>query len=65
MAETTTNSEVSRGISKGEMELLTAFNGMILAREINKQVDIESVTLTYSVENGFVVELVETPRVIE
>ncbi len=65
MAETNTTPEVSRGISKGEMELLTAFNGMILAREINKQVDIESLTLTYSVENGFVVQLVETPRVLD
>ena len=65
MAETNTTPEVSRGISKGEMELLTAFNGMILAREINKQVDIESLTLTYSVENGFVVALVETPRVLD
>ena len=65
MAETTTTPEVSRGISKGEMELLTSFNGMILAREINKQVNIESVTLTYSVENGFIVQLVETPRVLD
>ena len=51
-----------KGLSMAEMRLLADFGNVIQAREYNSKVDIQKLVLTYDVNGGFTIELVETPK---
>ena len=54
-----------KGISLSEMQLLSDFANVVSARQINKQVTVEKLNMSYDSVNGFTIELVETPALPE
>lgn len=52
----------SKGLSMSEMRLLADFGNVIQARQYNSKVDIQKLVLTYDLDLGFTIELVETPK---
>lgn len=50
-----------KGISMAEMRLLSEFSNTVLAREYSQNVTVQKLTLSYDIENGFSIELVEEP----
>ena len=51
-----------KGISLSEMQLLSDFANVVNARQINKQVTVEKLNMSYDSVNGFTIELVEVPK---
>lgn len=50
----------TKGLSIDEMKLLSDFSNTVSARELNKGVKIQSLTLSYTDTDGFTINLVET-----
>lgn len=50
-----------KGISMAEMRLLSEFSNTVLAREYSQNVTVKKLVLSYDIENGFTIELVEEP----
>ena len=48
-----------KGISMSEMRLLSEFSNTVLAREYSQNVTVQKLTLSYDIENGFSIELIE------
>lgn len=59
------DTQIQKGLSLAEMKLLSEFSTTVAAREINNNVTIQKLYLSYDVQNGFTIELVEEPKVVE
>ena len=51
-----------KGISMSEMRLLSEFSNTVSAREYSQNVTVQKLNLSYNIESGFTIELVETPK---
>ncbi len=51
-----------KGLSMSEMRLLSEFSNTVSAREYSQNVTVKKLTLSYDIETGFTIELVETPK---
>lgn len=51
-----------KGLSMSEMRLLSEFSNTVSAREYSQNVTVKKLTLSYDIESGFTIELVETPK---
>ena len=58
----TIETDTSKGLNKVEMKLLNDFVNTVNAREFSANVTIQKLTLAYTEEDGFVIDLVETPN---
>lgn len=51
-----------KGLSMSEMRLLSEFSNTVSAREYSQNVTVQKLNLSYNIESGFTIELVETPK---
>ena len=51
-----------KGLSMVEMRLLADFGNTVSAREYSQNVTVQKLILSYDIESGFTIELIETPK---
>lgn len=54
-----------KGLSKVEMKLLNEFTTTVNAREINGQVTVKKLVLSYDIDAGFTIQYEEVPKEVE